>query len=120
MCECDHIPGFWGGLPGAIVAGAGGVMLVGGLATRSCDQVPPKNIVPLISYLKADNLSILKGGACIMVFEEQPKRHPKIFPIWMCCVTETEPAAVSYHFPLYTGETKLAASDVASFHTGHR
>ena len=29
----------------------------------------------------------------------------------MCCVTETEPAAVSYHFPLYTGETKLAASD---------
>ena len=37
-----------------------------------------------------------------------------------CCVTETEPAAVSYHFPLYTGETKLAASDVASFHTGHR
>ena len=38
----------------------------------------------------------------------------------MCCVTETEPAAVSYHFPLYTGETKLAASDVASFHTGHR
>ena len=25
----------------------------------------------------------------------------------MCCVTETEPAAVSYHFPLYTGEIKL-------------
>ena len=39
MCECDHIPGLWGGLPGAIVAGAGEVMLVGGLATRSCDQV---------------------------------------------------------------------------------
>ena len=40
-----------------------------------------------------------------------------IFPIWMCCVTETEPAAVSYHFPLYTGETKLAASDVVKdFH----
>ena len=32
----------------------------------------------------------------------------------------TEPAAASYHFPLCTGETKLAASDVASFNTGHR
>ena len=29
MCECDRIPDLWGGLPGAIVAGAGGVMLVG-------------------------------------------------------------------------------------------
>ena len=102
MCDYDHILGLWGGLPGAIVAGAGGVMLVGGLATRSCDQVPPKKIVPLISYPKADNLSILKGGAYIMVFEEQPKRHPKIFPICMCC--ETEPAAASDHFPLSKGE----------------
>ena len=33
----------------------------------------------------------------------------------MCCETETEPAAASYHFPLYTGETKLAASDVVTF-----
>ena len=35
----------------------------------------------------------------------------------MCC--ETEPAAASYHFPLSTGETKLASSDVASFHKLH-
>ena len=39
MCECDHIPGLWGGLPGAIVAGVGEVMLVGCLATRSSHQV---------------------------------------------------------------------------------
>ena len=50
MCECDHIPGFWGGLPGAIVAGAGGVMLVGGLATRSPHQVPGFFLVPLIFF----------------------------------------------------------------------
>ena len=31
-------------------------------------------------------------------FEEQPKRHPKIFPTWMCC--DTEPAAASDHFSL--------------------
>ena len=69
MCECDHIPGLWGGLPGAIVAGAGEVMLVGGLATRSCDQVLPRGLatrsgdiffVPFVSCLKTDNLSILK------------------------------------------------------------
>ena len=35
VCGCDPIPGLWGGLPGAIVAGAGGVMLVGGAPTRS-------------------------------------------------------------------------------------
>ena len=60
VCECDHIPGLRGRLPGAIVAGAGGVMLVGGLATRSPDQVLPNFFVPLISYLKTYHLSILK------------------------------------------------------------
>ena len=39
MSGCDHVAGFWGRLPGAIVAGAGGVVLVGGLATRSSHQV---------------------------------------------------------------------------------
>ena len=34
--------------------------------------------------------------------EEQPIRHPRIFPNWMCC--ETEPAAASDHFPLSKGE----------------
>ena len=34
--------------------------------------------------------------------EEQPIRHPRIYPNWMCC--ETEPAAASDHFPLSKGE----------------
>jgi len=41
------------------------------------------------------------GGESIYL-EEQPIRHPRIFPNWMCC--ETEPAAASDHFPLSKGK----------------
>ena len=50
VSECDHVPGLWGRLPDAIVAGAVWLMLVGGVATRCCHQVLPPGPVTFFLY----------------------------------------------------------------------
>ena len=53
------------------------------------------------SALRWIRIRIIITGKSIYL-EEQPIRHPRIFPNWMCC--ETEPAAASDHCPLSKGE----------------